>query len=83
MLRVSDAGTDSCSLGRHCEAIARRAEGAAYRRAHPRVSETSGTTALTSSATGIPWREPAERSTLFELFADAMDRLERINPPTD
>lgn len=89
VLRISDTGTDTCSLGRHCEAIEQRARTAAYRAAHPRVSETSGTVvatgattgAATASSLGVPWAEPHEDRTLFELFADAMARLERINPP--
>ncbi len=80
MLRISGAGTDSCSLGPHCEVLPLRGDDDAYRRAHPRHSATSDTTTRTGPATAAPWHPPGER-TVLDAIADAMDRLDRINPP--
>jgi hypothetical protein len=37
---------------------------------------------LSGPPTGTAWREAPADATLLDLFAAAMDQLERINPPT-
>ena len=78
VLRILGAGGDSCSLGRHCEANALRSDHDAYRRAHARCSDPS----LTVPA-GAPSMVRQEESTLMDAIVDAMERLARINPPTE
>jgi hypothetical protein len=88
------AGNDVCSLGPHCESIVLKREPDAYRQSHHRFSE--GSTTTTDDGPRPPWpaaqgrtderprRDLAHRDdpTLVDVFVDAMDRLDRINPPT-
>ena len=88
VLRVLGDGDDSCSLGRHCEANALRTDRAAYRRSHHRFSDPTRTASIdpglpAPEAGGRASPEWREEPTLFELFADAMERLDEINPPTE
>jgi hypothetical protein len=78
VLRIVGSGSDSCSLGRHCEANALMRDRDAYRSAHHRFSDTS-----VSASTGAASSEWREEPTLMDLIVDAMRRLDRLNPPTE
>jgi hypothetical protein len=88
VLRVFGDGGETCSLGRHCEAIALSTAGDAYRRAHHRFSDADGPGPPPMASPG-PMRAGTsaaawvEEPTLLDLFSDAMERLERINPPAE
>jgi hypothetical protein len=90
VLRLLGAGGDACSLGRHCEVIGVKRDADAYRRSHRRFSDTAGTG---SNGTSRPaWRDEPSRggegppppdASLMDVFVDAMERLDRINPPDE
>jgi len=79
---LGDAG-GSCSLGRHCDALALVRDHDAYRDAHTRFSDASMPPASSPSSSGsYDDRRPSNRA-LLDVITDAMDRLDQLNPPVD
>jgi hypothetical protein len=88
VLRVFGDGGETCSLGRHCEAIALSTAGDAYRRAHHRFSDPAAIAQPEVRPTGgAPVRGTVaawvEEPTLLDVITDAMEQLDRINPANE
>jgi len=70
----------SCSLGRHCTALPVVSDPDAYADAHSRFSEASAP--LDPAPRGSSYAgTPRSSDALLDVIADAMNRLDEINPP--